>query len=104
MVRIPSRRLAWADVSFFGSNGAQFYELGLGFTGDNARQGGLAAARWPPEYQAGGLLTFYDLVDNLAMLQQMLLANDLIQAFGAHSFGKGLMLHSHSIIPAVYNR
>jgi hypothetical protein len=93
MVRMPKRWIGLggqyygAHVVFAGRDRAQFYKLRACFAGNDARQCGFATARRTPQNQAGGLLMFDDLANDLAGSGQLLLANYLFQCLRAHALG-----------------
>ena len=59
------------------------------WAGDDAGQGGLAAARRPPEDHRGHLVGLDDAAQHAALADQVLLADELVEAAGAHAGGQG---------------
>ena len=77
-----------AQVGHAGGDGGDGREVGAGEAGDDAGQGGLAAARRPPEDHRGHLVGLDALAQHAALAHQVLLAHELVQRARAHAGGQ----------------
>src|SRR3972149_6375375 len=77
-----------AEVGDAGGDGGDRLEVGAGLAGDDAGEGGLAGAGWPPEDHRRGLAGLDRLAQEAALANDLLLADELVEGLGPHAGGE----------------
>jgi hypothetical protein len=78
-----------ADVLDAGGQRGERDERAVGGAGDQVRDGGLAAARRPPEDDGEGAVARDELAQGRPGGEQVALADELVEGPGAHAYGQG---------------